>query len=150
MRRVVMASVVALGCAVGTMAADLVWLTGFDQASKAAAERSVPIYAYFTGSDWCPWCKKMDGEILSQAAFADFAKTDLVLFLADFPMRKQLPGRLAEQNQRLARKYGVKAFPTVLLLAADGKELARTGYKPGGAAAYVEHLRGLLAAARRK
>jgi hypothetical protein len=38
----------------------------------------------------------------------------------------------------------VKGFPTVLLLEADGKELARTGYKPGGAEAYVKHLRELL------
>lgn len=46
-----------------------------------------------------------------------------------------------EQNQQLAQKYGVRGFPTVLLLDENGEVLARTGYQRGGAESYVEHLK---------
>jgi protein disulfide-isomerase len=38
----------------------------------------------------------------------------------------------------------VQGFPTVLLLDASGKELARTGYRRGGAEGYVGHLKELM------
>ena len=44
----------------------------------------------------------------------------------------------------MAEKFGIEGFPTVLVLDADGKEMARTGYQPGGAKAYVEHLKALV------
>ncbi|NQT92016.1 MAG: hypothetical protein HQ559_04580, partial [Lentisphaerae bacterium] len=53
------------------------------------------------------------------------------------------------QNEALAKKYNVSGFPTVLLLDAKGKVLARTGYRKGGAAAYVKHIQELLADASR-
>ena len=124
--------------------ADAAWLTDFAQVKKAAAEKKLPILADFSGSDWCGWCIKLDREVFAMAAFQDYAKTNLVLFLVDFPRKKTLDKQLAKQNEQLAQKYGVEGFPTIILMDATGKELARTGYQPGGAAAYVEHLRGLV------
>lgn len=48
------------------------------------------------------------------------------------------------QNKRLMQTYGVEGFPTVLILDAGGKVIARTGYRKGGAGAYVDHLKNLL------
>jgi thioredoxin-related protein len=98
----------------------------------------------FSGSDWCGWCKKLDREVWAQPAFKDYAKDNVVLFLADFPRSKELDAKTAEQNKDLATTYSVEGFPTVLLVDSKGKELARTGYKPGGAEKYVEHLKGLI------
>ncbi|MBN2450558.1 MAG: thioredoxin family protein [Lentisphaeria bacterium] len=119
------------------------WLTDFEEATKVATEKSLPILVNFTGSDWCGWCKRLDAEVFSQKAFQDYAKENLVLFVADFPMRKKLSDATKAQNGQLNRKYGVKGYPTILLLDSQGKELARTGYKPGGAEAYVAHLKSL-------
>jgi len=145
MKRYGIATAVALALAAGCAPAGDGWLTDFEQARKAAAKRGVPILADFSGSDWCGWCIKLDKEVLSQEEFKAFAKENLVLFVADFPQRKQQPEEVAAQNKELAARYGVRGFPTVLLIDAKGKEIARTGYRAGGAKAYVKHLAELIA-----
>ena len=120
------------------------WGTSYEQAKALAAERHVPILADFSGSDWCGWCMKLDKEVFSEKAFRDYAATNLVLLLVDFPRRTAQAAEVAKQNRAMADQYGVEGFPTILLLDASGKELARTGYQPGGADAYVRHLRTLL------
>jgi len=120
------------------------WLTDFNKATKEAAEKKLPILADFSGSDWCGWCIKLDKEVFSQMEFKAFAKDHVVLFLADFPRGTEQSAEVKAQNERLSRTYGVKGFPTVLLLDAGGKVIARTGYRKGGAGAYVEHLKDLL------
>ena len=135
--------VLVLTMGLSAFAGEATWLTDVAEAKKQAAERHVPILADFSGSDWCGWCKKLDKEVFSQEAFQNFAQTNLVLLLVDFPRSKPQPPRLIAQNEELQRRFRVEGFPTVLLLDADGKEFARTGYKPGGAEAYIEHLKGL-------
>lgn len=126
------------------VAGDETWLTDFAQAQKTAAEKKLPILVDFSGSDWCGWCIKLDKEVFSQDDFKNYAKDNVVLFLADFPRKTKQADKLKKQNEELAAKYQVEGFPTVLLLDATGKVLARTGYQPGGAAAYVQHLKQLL------
>ncbi len=120
------------------------WLTDFEKAKQTAAELKRPILLDFTGSDWCGWCIKLDEEVFSQQEFKDFAKDNLVLFMADFPRNKQLPEAEKKQNEALMRQYKARGFPTILLLKADGEVIAQTGYRRGGAAAYVQHLQDLL------
>jgi len=130
--------------AVGACAAGKDWEDDFEKAKQEAAETGRPILIDFSGSDWCGWCIKLDREVLSQSAFKKYAKKELVLFLADFPQRKKLPRKTAEQNAALKKTYGVTGFPTVLLVAPDGKLIAKTGYLEGGPKAYVKHLEELL------
>ncbi len=121
------------------------WLTDFDAAKKAAAEKKLPILVYFSGSDWCKWCVRFDNEILGKEEFKKFAADNLVLFNADFPLMKQQDERTKKQNAELIERYGAGGFPVVFLTDAEGKVFARTGYTPGGAATYVQHLKKLLA-----
>ena len=120
------------------------WLDDFAAAKAAARKEGKPILANFTGSDWCPWCIKLENEILGQKAFLDYAGTNMVLFIADFPQRKNLPARVAKQNDGLQAKYKIEGLPTVLLLDAGGNVLGQTGYQPGGAELYVAGLKELL------
>ena len=122
------------------------WLTDFAKAKDEAAQSKRLILADFSGSDWCGWCVRLDKEVFSKAEFNDFAKDNLILFLADFPRGKDLDPAIKKQNDELALKYGIRGFPTVLLLDAEGKVIAQTGYKAGGAAAYVKHLKELMPA----
>jgi len=123
---------------------EMVWLTDFQEAQRVAAAEKRPILVDFSGSDWCGWCIRLDEEVFSQAAFQEYARKNLVLFVADFPRGKELPEKLQAQNEELAKKYGIRGFPTVLLLDAAGGVTAQTGYRAGGAEAYVTHLRDLL------
>jgi protein disulfide-isomerase len=145
MNKLMIFGLTAMGLSISMAYAGLDdWQTNFDQAKKMALEKKEPIMAVFTGSDWCPWCMKLEKEVLTKDEFKDYAKTSLVLFLADFPSSRKLKEEIAKQNQELAEKYGVEGFPTVLILNADGKVLAKTGYRAGGAAQYVEYIKNLI------
>ena len=132
-------------CPVFSQAPGNDWLTDLEQAKKTAAEKKLPILADFSGSDWCGWCIKLDSEVFSKKEFKDFARGNLVLFMADFPRTKKQDEKTRKQNAELMKKYEVEGFPTVLMMDAEGKVFARTGYEPGGAAAYIAHLKELIA-----
>ena len=140
----------ATGACVGEQAKTTTWFDNYPAAQAMAKKTNRPILVCFTGSDWCPWCVKMEQEIFSQPAFLDYARTNLILFVADFPEQKKLPDKIAKQNEDLLAKYNKEGyFPVVLLLDADGKALAQTGYQPGGADPFVTALKGALADIRR-
>ena len=120
------------------------WLDDFEQAKKEASAFKQPIFTFFTGSDWCGWCIKLRKEALDTKEFEKFAADNLILFEADFPRGKTLSDKVKKQNRALAAMYEVRGYPTVFLLDAEGKQLGRTGYKDGGAEAYVKHLKELL------
>ena len=122
----------------------LLWSEDFEKASALAKTEKKPLLMYFTGSDWCGWCKKLHAEVLDRPEFSQWAGKNVVLFKADFPEELAQSQTIKDQNNQLARKYRISGFPTVILADADGKVIARTGYKPGGAAAYVKHLQALL------
>lgn len=123
----------------------LVWGTDFAAAKKAAASQKKPILALFTGSDWCPWCILLDNEVLTQEAFKKYAAEKFILFIADFPRKKQLSDAVKKQNEELSETYKIEGVPTVLVLDATGKKLAETGYREGGAEAWVKALDRALA-----
>lgn len=125
--------------------AGLAWETDFKAAQAKATASGKPMLLDFTGSDWCGWCIRLDKEVFSQPEFAAFASEALVLVELDFPRGKSQPEAIKKQNEALAKQYGVRGFPTIILLSPDGKLLAETGYQKGGAAKYVAHLKELLA-----
>lgn len=124
--------------------AEPVWFTSMSQAQEAARKEKKVIFVDFTGSDWCPWCVRLHDEVLNQPAFKEYAAKNLVLLLVDFPRDKVQTKEQKEANNALAQKYGIRGFPTILILNSDGKVLAKTGYRRGGASAYVNHLKNIL------
>jgi thioredoxin-related protein len=120
------------------------FIEDFAAAKKEAAAFKQPIFAFFTGSDWCGWCMKLRSEALDTKAFEKFAADNLILLEVDFPQNKKQSAALKKQNEELAAQYKVSGYPDVFLLDAEGKELGRTGYQTGGAEAYVAHLKELL------
>jgi protein disulfide-isomerase len=120
------------------------WSENYDKALAEARTSGKTLLVDFTGSDWCPWCIKLDKEVFSQKAFKDYAAGGLVLMKADFPRKRRLSEALKKQNQELADRFGVQGFPTVILLNGKGGKIAETGYRNGGAEAYVTHLKSLV------
>lgn len=119
-------------------AAEARWLTDYAEARRLAKKSGKPILANFSGSDWCGWCQRLDREVFSTPTFARWAARSVVLLEVDFP-RRGLSAEQTRENRRLAERYGVQGFPTVLFLDADGDVLGRTGYREGGARAWTEH-----------
>lgn len=114
------------------------WLTSFADAKAAAKKDQKVILADFTGSDWCGWCIKLHKEVFSKPEFATWAAKNVVLLELDYPHNTPQSDELKQQNQELAQKYGVRAYPTVLFLDADGKRLGNSGYVAGGPAAWIK------------
>jgi len=130
-----------LSAATSLRAAELSWQTDFAQASQQAAQEHKYLLLDFTGSDWCPWCIKMDKEVFNQSQFSDFALKNLVLVKLDFPRKAAQSPAEKSQNADLAKKYGVEGFPTYVLLDPSGKEVRRqVGYLQGGATAFIDWL----------
>ena len=134
-----------LGLAASASAAGDGWMTDFEAAKVKAKAENKPMLLDFTGSDWCGWCINLDKEVFSEAAFKDYAAAELVLVELDFARTKEQSAELKAQNEALAKQYGVRGFPTILVLSPDGTLIDKTGYQRGGPEAYVEHIKGILA-----
>ncbi len=123
----------------------LVWVENLEEAVKTAKAQNKNILVNFTGSDWCIWCIRLDNEVFSQPEFVEYANKNLVLVMLDFPRKKQLSPEQDSYNRSIAMKFGIRSFPTIYLLNKDGQPVNRTGYREGGAAEYVKHLKAAFA-----
>ncbi len=120
------------------------WYSNYNEALAQAKKENKPLFLYFTGSDWCGWCKKMESEIFATREFSSTAGTRFIFVDVDFPMSTSLPADIKQQNQALKEKYGVTGYPTVVIIDSNEKFIGETGYRPGGGSAYAEYISGLL------
>lgn len=124
-----------------------VWMADFDAAVEVAKKEGKHLLVDFTGSDWCKWCIELHKEVFDHEEWETAATKEYVLVALDFPKSQDAIAKVPnpERNDELAKKYKVGGFPTVLLMTADGDVFGQTGYKPGGPAAYLQHMEELKA-----
>ena len=117
------------------------WITDFELTKQIANRTQKKILAYFTNSN-CPYCKKLDSEVLSKREFRQYAASHLVLFKANIPLTIARAKKFGDHNKELSKYYNVSGTPTVLLLDSKGAEISRqNGFK--GAKQYVGRLRNM-------
>lgn len=97
----------------------LTWYTDVEQVYKVSQKTDKPVFAFFTGSDWCGWCHKLERAVFEKKNFQAWAKENVVLLELDFPRKTQQPEELQQQNQGLASFFKVKGFPTIWLFEID-------------------------------
>lgn len=119
---------------------EIQWLTNYDDAVKESTATSKYILMLFTGSDWCPWCQKLDKEVMSSPEFAEAVGSKFVFLKVDFPAHTKLSSTQLKHNTDLKEKFGVKGFPTLIILDEKQQKIATVGYRQGGAKAYAEFL----------
>ncbi len=132
--------IVLLGLAISFNVTASEWLTDLPAAVKKAREENKALLLDFTGSDWCGWCKKLKSEVFDTPEFQSFADANLILVEVDFPRGKKLAAAQVEANQKLADRFNVDGFPTIILLDADEKYLGQTGYLAGGPKVFISQL----------
>ena len=113
--------------AVAATSDQLDWHTNFEEANTLSKASKKPIFAFFTGSDWCGWCRRLQSDVFVKPEFIAWAKKNVILLELDFPRRKQLPQDLAHQNNGLQQALQVSGYPTIWLLFAD-KNTTTNGY----------------------
>lgn len=93
----------------------------FDEALAAAKQENKLVFVDFF-TTWCGPCKMMSNKVFPQKEVGDFMNA------------KFIPVKLDAEKEglELSRKYGVKAYPTYVLIDAGGKEVAKfSGYMDG-------------------
>jgi protein disulfide-isomerase len=81
----------------------LEWHTDVNKAIKISVETEKPLFFFFTGSDWCGWCKRLQKEVFFKPEFAIWANKNVVLVELDFPRRTKLSAELQKQNRDNAK-----------------------------------------------
>ncbi len=116
-----------------------VWYDDLEVASKVAYKSDKPIMLFFTGSDWCGWCIRLQKEVFQQEAFKQWAADNVILVELDFPSKKVLPAKIKEQNQMLQQQFAVRGYPTCWFVSVvkngevfNLERLGQSGYMAGG------------------
>lgn len=117
------------------------WPTDYPAAVLQAKAKHKKVLLYFTGSDWCVNCFRLDDEVFSKSEFTAYAQNHCELVQLDFPIHKELPEALTKQNEALQEKFQVQNLPTLVLLDADEHELAWIeGYRGEGVTGLIAEL----------
>ena len=101
-----------------------VWNTDMNKAIEISHETEKPLMLFFTGSDWCGWCIKLQKAVFSKPDFVKWATKNVVLVELDFPRRTKISEELTAQNRNLQQMFGVRGYPTVWFVTpevTDGK-----------------------------
>ena len=121
----------------GGSAQTLVWHTNLMEAQKISTSTKKPIFAFFTGSDWCGWCHKLQREVFAKQDFVAWANKNVVLLELDFPRGKTLPQELVEQNYSLQKQFQVNGYPTIWMFTmAKGASDNNFNLNPLGSLGY--------------
>ena len=114
-------------------------LTSFKEAVDLADELNTPVMLFFSGSDWCPWTRKLKQEVFDTSDFAAWSDSRVVTVMVDFPRKSPLPTSLANQNNSLLNRYRhhLKGFPTALFIKPDGTVVGKMGYEPDGLLTWI-------------
>ncbi|WP_162126482.1 thioredoxin family protein [Flavobacterium phycosphaerae] len=125
-------------------AQELTWQTDMNKAMEISKKSKKPLLLFFTGSDWCGWCIRLQKEVLKTPEFAKWANDNVVLVELDYPRRTPQQPEIQKQNQELQQTFAIQGFPTVWFVNAskkDGKinleKLGSTGYVAGGPSAWL-------------
>lgn len=111
----------------------ITWETDLNSAlNKAAASNKPIVLDLYT--DWCHWCKVLDEQVWINEDVISFSRGQIYLKLN---AEKTIDGR------RLARKFGVRGFPTVIILNHKEEEIGKIiGYYP--ADQYLRKLKSIV------
>ena len=114
---------------------DLTWHTDVNQAINLSVQTGKPLFFFFTGSDWCGWCIKLQKAVFTKPEFTKWATKNVVLVEFDFNRSFRKKQKLVQQKQatftkqekemlEISRSLGVRGYPTVWIVTAqrnDGK-----------------------------
>ena len=116
------------------------WLTDYDEALAESTRSGKPVLTLFTGSEWCPHCRTLEERVFSTSEFESWSEEHVVLLMLDLPESGISPAVRSERS-RICLKYGVRTFPSVLVLDSFGEKITEEkGYRGTPASAWIKRL----------
>ena len=111
----------------GSSEASPIHWVSLDRAVAQSRQLHRPILYDFSAA-WCGPCRHMESEVSSNAALV--AKINSRVVPVHVVDRQQEDGMNPPPVAALQSRFGVRAFPTLVLAGADGRELKRMeGYR---------------------
>jgi thiol-disulfide isomerase/thioredoxin len=93
------------------------WTMDLDAAKSYAASNDVPVLLFFTGSDWCKYCKKTQEQIFTKEIWREYALDRLAMVYIDIPKDNSLlPKKYHERNEAMKESYELRGVPSFILL----------------------------------
>ena len=125
---------------------ELTWHTDMSKATDISIKENKPMFLFFTGSDWCGWCIRLQKEVFKTPEFIKWAKDNVVLVELDFPRKNNQSEEVKMQNVQLQQQLQVRGYPTVWFVSAaktaDAKvnlnALGSSGYVAGGPKVWID------------
>ena len=111
---------------------ELEWHTDVNQAINLSVQTGKPLFFFFTGSDWCGWCIKLQKAVFHKPEFKKWANSSVILLELDFPRRSKLPEETQKQNRELAQLFGVRGYPTVWFVTPTIEEGGKVNFNKLG------------------
>ncbi len=125
---------------------NLTWHTDMKKAIEISNKEKKPLFLFFTGSDWCGWCIKLQKEVFKTPEFTAWAKNNVVLVDLDFPRRTPQADEIKQQNAQLQQVFNIQGFPTVWFVKPANKDgkvnfepLGSSGYLAGGPTVWIDN-----------
>jgi len=113
------------------------WHTDLNKAMAISTKSKKPLFLFFTGSDWCGWCMKLQKEVFKTPEFAKWAKDNVVLVELDFPKRTPQADEIKQQNAQLNSFFQVRGYPTVWITDVKKNKEGKVEFAPRGSSGYV-------------
>ncbi|UGS23963.1 thioredoxin family protein [Flavobacterium channae] len=125
---------------------ELTWHTDMSAATDISIKEKKPLFLFFTGSDWCGWCIRLQKEVFKTPEFVKWAKDNVVLVELDFPRKNNQTDAVKSQNAQLQQQLQVRGYPTVWFVSATKTAEAKvnltalgsTGYVAGGPKVWID------------
>ena len=116
------------------------WLTDYDEALAESTRSGKPVFVLFTGSDWCPHCRTLEDRVFATSEFQSWSDEHVVLLMLDLPESGISPAVRSERS-RICIKYGVRTFPSVLVIDSYGEKiLEEKGYRGTPASTWIKRI----------
>jgi protein disulfide-isomerase len=118
---------------------DIMWFTDIKMATDQAIKEKKPIMLFFTGSDWCGWCHKLQADVLNKPAFVEWARQNVIAVELDFPRNKKMEPNLKAQNDYMGNLLGVSGYPTVWFVEASYTATNQINFARLGSQGYINN-----------
>ena len=100
---------------------ELIWHTDVNMAINLSVKQDKPLLLFFTGSDWCGWCIRLQKAVFLKPEFKSWASKNVILVELDFPRRTPISNELMQQNRELANLFSVRGYPTIWFVTPELK-----------------------------
>lgn len=108
---------------------EIKWHT-LEEALKISKKEKKPIFIDVY-TDWCGWCKRMDKATFSEASVIDYVNKNYIAVKLNAESNETLTfkGEKLNYRQISGQVFGVRGYPTIVLMDTKQESKAVPGYK---------------------